>query len=122
MERKAMEYNHEAMEALAAALSELETKYKFSVSPHPEHENSFRIVFSRPTFQSPESPVFVSLDLEIVAYKNGRTDYKGFMEGLEWPITLAVVGNKIESFPERYIDKIWLQKMEVRKTPRWMIQ
>lgn len=119
--RKVVEYNRDAMEYLASALSDIETKYKFSVSPHPEKKDLFRIVFSRPTFQSPESPVFVTLDLEIQDHKAGRTEYLGHMEGLSWPISLAVQDKKIEVFPEGYIDKIWLQKMEVRKTHRWLV-
>lgn len=122
MDTKDFEYNHECMDSLAAALSDIETKYKFSVSPHPEKPNLFRIVFSRPTFQSPESPVFVTLDLEIQKHTENRTDFKGHMEGSEWPITLAIQDKKIEIFPEKYIDKIWHQKMEVRKSARWMAQ
>lgn len=116
-----VEYNHEAMESLAAALAELETKYKFSISPHPSRYSFFRIVFSRPTFQSPESPVFVTLDLEITSYRKGHTTYVGHMEHLSWPLSLCVNENKIEVFPEHYIDKVWLQKMEIRKKARWMV-
>lgn len=119
--QKAFEYNRDAMESLAAALSDIETKYKFSVSPHPEKKDVFRIVFSRPTFQSPESPVFVTLDLEIQDHNAGCTTYLGHMEGLSWPISLTVQDKKIEVFPEGYIDKIWLQKMEVRKIHRWQV-
>lgn len=119
--RKVVDYNRDAMESLAAALSDIETKYKFSVSPHPDKKELFRIVFSRPTFQSPESPVFVTLDLKIKEHIAGRTDYLGHMEGLSWPISLTVQDKKIEVFPEGYIDKIWLQKMEVRKSHRWLV-
>lgn len=111
----------EAAQALAAALSEIELKYKFSLSPHPSANSMIRVVFSRPTFQAPESPTFVCLDLSVTsASDNGDYVYKGAVEGHRWPIELRVTANKIHKFSEAYIDMVWDQKMALQQQKLWM--
>lgn len=114
-----MEYDREAMVALAEAFSSTALKYKFSISPHPQKECTFRVIFSRPTFQSPESPVFVTLELTMVDQQDNKYEYKGQLENTQWPILFSVSDNKLVNFPAASIDRLWSQKMTVRKKILW---
>lgn len=109
-----------ALQRLASALAEVELKYKFAVASVPDRKRWIRVVFSRPTYQSPESPVSVTLDLLTISVSEEEAVYEGHVMGEKWPIKVRVCNGTLEEFPLAYVDTIWLQKARVRQSPLWM--
>lgn len=119
------EETNKTLHVLAEALAATELKYKFTISPHPVKAGTARVVFSRPTFQAPESPTFVTVDVApaplptdpeaaVESDGSGTLRFVGQLEQFRWPLFFTVKSGVMTGFSEAYLDQAWNQKMKAR--------
>lgn len=100
---------------ITEAFATIELQYKFTVSPHPTEALAYRVVFSRPTFQLPESPTFVSMDVRAAPGDSAkRIELTATVEHTTWLLHFTIDSGRIHGFYEAYLDQIWAQKMKTR--------
>ncbi|KAG5502733.1 hypothetical protein JKF63_04500 [Porcisia hertigi] len=109
------------LQHIAKAFASSSIRYNVTVTPHPTDVNTFNVLFSMPTAETPESLTFVVFTMtEGARLEDGRS-YTGFLEHQKWPLTVVIEDNgRLKDFPERCIDVAWEHKQSVGRSPLWL--
>ncbi|KPI89296.1 hypothetical protein ABL78_1629 [Leptomonas seymouri] len=108
------------LQLIARAFASSPTKYSVTVAPHPLLADAYDVLFSRPTAEAPESPLFVKLTLTERPANDGERHFEGLVENQKWPITLSIDQNFVlKNFPHGSIDVAWEHKLCVSRIPLW---
>ncbi|KAL7706360.1 hypothetical protein N2W54_007203 [Lotmaria passim] len=116
------------LQLIARAFASSSTKYSVTVSPHPVQSNAYDVLFSLPTAQAPESPLFVKL---VVAERSaggddtsdGERHFDGLIENQRWPISFKIDRNAVlRGFPHGSIDVAWEHKQCITRIPLWTVK
>ncbi|KAF8295645.1 hypothetical protein TcYC6_0094250 [Trypanosoma cruzi] len=120
-----MELNE--LQRLSAAFYEQGMRYTFTASQHPSNPGVYRFVFSRPTNATPESPVYITVDIfrsppDNKTDDDNTTTYCAMVEGLRWPYYFRLRGGAIDEggFSENLLEKVDAQKCKVNERCLWM--
>ncbi|PWV08207.1 hypothetical protein C3747_92g142 [Trypanosoma cruzi] len=120
-----MELNE--LQRLSAAFYEQGMRYTFTASQHPSNPGVYRFVFSRPTNATPESPVYITVDIfrsppDNKTDDDNTTTYCAMVEGLRWPYYFRLRGGAIDEggFSETLLEKVDAQKCKVNERCLWM--
>lgn len=113
------------LQLIAQAFALSPTSYSVTVAPHPVRPQTYDVLFSLPTAEAPESPLFVRLTLtERSGASHSGGDgvryFDGVVESQRSPIPFTIDGSSVlKGFPHECIDVAWAQKLRVNGTPLW---
>uniref|UniRef100_A0A7S1LEG5 Uncharacterized protein n=1 Tax=Neobodo designis TaxID=312471 RepID=A0A7S1LEG5_NEODS len=84
-------------------------------------DHRLRFVFSKPTQTEPEPAVTVYVDAEVVEADGTKMTYALFFEGQMYKRLVTIDSANVtgDEFNERLIDKVYDQKMALRKAHLW---
>ncbi|CAJ1027132.1 hypothetical protein Q4I32_004441 [Leishmania shawi] len=108
------------LQLIAKAFASSSIRYNVTVAPHPTEPDTFKVLFSLPTAEAPESPTFVVLTIAEGAHGEGERSFTGFLEHQKGPLKILIEDNgRLKDFPERWIDIAWEHKQYVSRAPLW---
>ncbi|RNF00843.1 uncharacterized protein Tco025E_08723 [Trypanosoma conorhini] len=118
-----MELNE--LQRLSAAFFQQGMRYTFTASQQPSTPGVYRFVFSRPTNATPESPVYITVDISRASDDKGddtTTAYCAVIEGLNWPYYFQLRDGVMDEggFSESLLEKVDAQKCKVNERCLWM--
>ncbi|KAG5476868.1 hypothetical protein LSCM1_05200 [Leishmania martiniquensis] len=109
------------LQLIAKAFASSSIRYNVTVASHPTEADTFTVLFSMPTAETPESPTFVALTMKEGSEVEGGRCFTGLLEHQKWPLTIIIEDSgRLRDFPERCIDVAWEHKQCVSRTPLWL--
>lgn len=117
-------------EAVANFLK-LKLSYMFTATLLPSGRTAFkepsledhkiRFVFCKPVMDAPEPAVTVWVDAEVCAVEGSKTTYGLFFEGQKYRRLIDIDSTSVrgDELNERLIDKVFDQKVAVRRAHLW---